>query len=82
MLWFNQLLEVRFSPLTEFLVVLVMVSTVYNLERQPDLLIEQGENCRGRCCYYNGTLLRSMSQDLDTTWAPPKLVFEDEGEGE
>ena len=55
--WFNQLLEVRFSPLTEFLVVLVMVSTVYNLERQPDLCIEQGEKHRVGVVINNGTIV-------------------------
>ena len=41
-------------------------STVYNLERQPDLLIEQGENTRSVLLLIMVPLLRSMSQDLDT----------------
>ncbi len=58
-------------------------STVYNLERQPELLIEQGENAEVSVVINNGTIVEVNVTRLGHKYgAPPKLVFEDEGEGE
>ena len=58
-------------------------STVYNLERQPELIIEQGQEAEVNVIVNDGTIVEvNVTRFGQKYGAPPRLKLYDEGEGQ